>query len=141
MRVRPLLMSFAVAATLAACGSGSKTATTTTGATPISDGGTAPAASGAGAFCAANNALSDALPADADPEQIQAVWDEAQPLFQKVVDTAPAELHDDVVVVIAAYQQLLQTTVSAVPDASVPADVQAASGRIDAYITANCGSE
>src|ERR1700755_3358704 len=110
MRVRPLLMSLAIAGTLVACGSGSKSATTTTGATPISDGGTAPAgATGAAEFCAANNALSAVLPADADPEQIQAVWDQAQPLFQNVIDTAPAEIHDDVVIAINAYQQLLQS--------------------------------
>jgi hypothetical protein len=133
-------MSLAVAGTLVACSSGSESASTTTGATPISGGGTAaPSQPGVAAFCDANNALSAVLPSDADPEQIQAVWDQAQPLFQKVIDTAPAEIHDDVVIAINAYQQLLQSVAdTAVPEGSVPDNVQLASEHIDTYITDNC---
>jgi hypothetical protein len=134
-------MSLAVVGTLVACGSGgSSSAPTTIGATPISGGGTVAAPQpGVAEFCAANNALSAVLPSDADPEQIQAVWDQAQPLFQKVVDTAPAEIHDDVVIAINAYQQLLQSVANTVAaDGTVPGNVQLASERIDTYITANC---
>jgi hypothetical protein len=133
-------MSLAVAGTLVACGSGSRSATTTTGATPISDGGTvATGEPGVAEFCAANNALSAVLPADADPEQIQAAWDQAQPLFQKVVDTAPAEIHDDVVIAIEAYRQLLQSVANTESaNGTVPDNVQLASERIDTYITDNC---